>query len=241
MELTDVHQHILPAIDDGAKDWEQSLAMLRICREEGIHTVIATPHFDRYRYQTEGADLPALVAQLNEKSRAAGIGVQVLLGAEVFCEPGIYSRLRDGKIPTLAGSRYVLVEYGYEEPFSVIEKSIQKLAETGFTVVIAHVERYRCIHEHIRDLYDLKEDYRTLVQVNASDLMGGAGFMMQRFCKKLLKQDLIDLIATDGHNVANRAPRLRDCASYVAKKKGEAYAEQIFCHNPQRIILNQRI
>ena len=90
-------------------------------------------------------------------------------------------------------------------------------------------------------LYDLKEDYRTLVQVNASDLMGDAGFMMQRFCKNLLKKDLIDFIATDGHNVSGRAPRLKTSAAYVAKKKGEAYAEKIFCQNPQRIILNKRI
>ena len=241
MELTDIHQHILPSIDDGAKDWEQSIEMLRICWEEGIHTVIATPHFDRYRYHSECADLPAVVEELNQRSREQEIGVQVLLGAEVFCEPGIYRRLREGKIPTLAGSRYVLVEYGYEEPFSVLQKNIQMLAEDSFTVVMAHVERYSCIRKDMDCLYDLKEDYKALVQVNASDLMGNAGFMMQRFCRNLLKKDLIDFIATDGHNVSSRVPRLKASAEYVVKKKGEAYAEKIFCENPQRIILNKRI
>lgn len=241
MKVIDIHQHVLPSIDDGAKDFTCTLDMLRICQQQEIDTVIATPHFDRCRYRSEQVDLHALVEKVNQRCLEEEIAVKVLLGAEVFCEPGIYERLKAGKIPTLSASRYVLMEYAYEEEFSEIRKSIQKLAECGYTAVIAHVERYGCMRRDLEHIFELKEDFRTLIQVNASDLTGSAGFWMQKYCQKLLKNDLIDFIATDAHNVTNRAPMLQESIQYVSKKKGQDYAEQIFWHNPQKIILNKRL
>lgn len=241
MKVIDIHQHVLPSVDDGAKDMERTLDMLRICQQQEIDTVIATPHFDRCRYRSEKTDLPLLTEQVNEACAREGIAVKVLLGAEVFCEPGIYQRLKTGKIPTLAGSRYVLMEYGYEEPFSEIQKNVQRLAEDGFTAILAHAERYQCIRKNPDHISELKEDFRTLVQVNASDLAGDSGFWMQKYCQKLLKNDLIDFIATDGHSVNSRPPLIQKCVQYVSSKKGQEYAEQIFLKNPQQVILNKRL
>ncbi len=241
MKVTDIHQHVLPSIDDGAKDMERTLDMLRICQEQEIDTVIATPHFDRCRYRSEKTDLPLLTEKVNEACAREGIAVKVLLGGEVFCEPGIYQRLKAGKIPTLAGSRYVLMEYGYEEPFSEIQKNVQRLAEDGFTAVLAHAERYHSMKKSMDMFLELKEDFHTLVQVNASDLTGESGFWMQKYCQKLLKHDLIDFIATDGHNISSRAPLIQKCVQYVISKKGQDYAEQLFWQNPQKLILNKRI
>lgn len=241
MKVIDIHQHVLPSVDDGARDMERTLDMLRICQQQEIDTVIATPHFDRCRYRSEKTDLPLLTEPVNEACAREGIAVKVLLGAEVFCEPGIYQRLKDGKIPTLAGSRYVLMEYGYEEPFSEIQKNVQHLAEDGFTTILAHAERYQCIRKNPDYISELKEDFRTLVQVNASDLAGDSGFWMQRFCQKLLKNDLIDFIATDAHSINSRPPLIQKCVQYVISKKGQEYAEQIFLKNPQQIILNKRL
>lgn len=241
MKVIDIHQHVLPSVDDGAKDMERTLDMLRICQQQEMNTVIATPHFDRCRYRSEQADLPQLTEQVNEACIREGIAVKVLLGAEVFCEPGIYQRLKAGRIPTLAGSRYVLMEYGYEESFSEIQKNVQRLAEYGFTAILAHAERYSCIRKNPDYILELKEDFRTLVQVNASDLTGEAGFWMQRYCQKLLKNDLIDFIATDAHNISDRPPLIQKCVQYVTGKKGEDYAEKIFWQNPQSVILNKRL
>ena len=241
MKVIDIHQHVLPSVDDGARDMERTLDMLRICQQQEIDTVIATPHFDRCRYRSEKTDLPLLTEQVNEACAREGIAVKVLLGAEIFCEPGIYQRLKAGKIPTLAGSRYVLMEYGYEEPFFEIQKNVQHLAEDGFTTILAHAERYQCIRKNPDYISELKEDFRTLVQVNASDLAGDSGFWMQRFCQKLLKNDLIDFIATDAHSINSRPPLIQKCVQYVISKKGQEYAEQIFLKNPQQIILNKRL
>lgn len=241
MKVIDIHQHVLPGVDDGARDLERTLDMLRICQQEEIDTVIATPHFDRCRYRSEKTDLPSLIEKVNDACTREGIAVKVLLGAEVFCEPGIYQRLNVGKIPTLAGSRYVLMEYGYEESFSEIQKNVQRLAEDGFTAILAHAERYECIRKNPDYLLELKEDFRTLVQVNASDLAGESGFWMGRFCQKLLKKDFIDFIATDAHSTSGRPPLIQKCVQYVISKKGQDYAEKIFWNNPQQVILNKRL
>ncbi len=241
MKVIDIHQHVLPAVDDGARNLEQTLEMLRICQKQDIETVIATPHFDRYQYRSERTDLSLLLEKVKDASVREGITVKVFLGGEVFSEPGIYQRLKKGRIPTLAGSRYVLMEYGYEESFSEIQKSVQKLAEYGYTAILAHPERYACIRQDSNRLLELKEDFRTLVQINASDLSGEAGFWMKRYCQRLLKKDMIDFIATDAHNASGRAPLIQKCVQYVVDKKGQDYAERIFWHNPQKVILNKRL
>ena len=110
LQLTDIHCHILPGIDDGAADWEESLAMARLAAEDGMPAVVATPHQLGIHGRNLGPEIRRRTAQLQERLREAGIGLAVLPGAEIRVEPDLWSKLASGELLSLADrQRHVLL------------------------------------------------------------------------------------------------------------------------------------
>ncbi len=240
LKLTDVHCHILFGVDDGSKSLEQSNKMLGIAYNEGIRTIILTPHYNK---RVWGFDVNVWQERYDALVKLAGEnypGLRIYIGCEIYYHSDTIEELNAGKIPTMAGGKYVLVEFDTSISYRRLAEAVMGIMQSDHIPIIAHVERYECILEDPDRVEELK-DFGAYIQVNVSGVMGNHGRLEKKCIKKLLKKELVNFIATDAHRDDKRAPYIRDCADYVTKKYGYEYAERIFRINPRCVITNNYI
>lgn len=231
--IYDIHCHILPGVDDGAADIETAVQLLRMEYRDGVRTIILTPHYRRRMFEPEMEDILSGYDAL--KSEADNLGIRLYLGCEYHVNMDMVTVLEEGRRPTMAGSRYVLCEFsGGEEPAYIKERTYH-LVSHGYLPVLAHIERYAALRKDFL-LVEKLSQLGCLMQVNAGSILGDDGFLVKRFCKKLMAYDLLDLVGSDAHDLKKRIPRMGACAEYLIKKEGKAYAEKILCENPARIL-----
>lgn len=237
-ELIDIHSHILPAVDDGSESSQMSLEMLRIAWDEGIRKIILTPHNKPMRHNVSCETMKKMMQELLEIARHQGMKFDFFTGNEIYYSSEAVSRLEEKKACTLAGSEYVLMEFGPMDDYDYIRNGIYQVMAGGYHPVLAHAERYKnvCIKaERARELVEMG----CYIQLNAGSIMGQYGYGTKQFCKKLLKQQLVHFVATDAHNTGKRGPYLAECKRYLMKKTGEAYTKRILYENPMCIIRNE--
>lgn len=222
--LLDLHTHVLPGIDDGARDDAQALAMLRIAADDGISTLVATPH----AHHTRAALIPSAVARLNALAAEAGIAVRVLPGMEVRIGPGLVERLQEGSLLTLAGTSALLLELPLHDewPPALVLGAVDRLLAAGYRPILAHVERYPFVQRDPRALAPFRERGVAL-QVNARSFGYREADADRIAAEALLAAGLVDLLASDAHNDGYRPPRLRDALARIAALAGEATATRI--------------
>lgn len=230
--IYDIHCHIIPGVDDGSKNLEMSRWMLQKEYDEGVRHIIATPHF---RYDMFEASLNAVKKQfLRVKAAAEEIGIELYLGCELHASMDMAACLKSGERLTMAGSRYVLTEFSTIDQKSYIRDRCQELIRWGYYPIIAHVERYRAVKGDL-DFVDELRSMGAYIQVNTDSITGKDGFTIKRFCKKLIKEDLLDFVGTDGHDKSKRVPEISRCCNQIEKVMGSGYAKKIFIDNPKKI------
>lgn len=232
--IYDIHCHILPGVDDGSKGLEESKWMLRKEYSDGVRRIIVTPHFRYKMFEPPMQAVQKQFLRLQEAAREVGDDLKLYLGCELHASMDMVSCLKKGERLTMAGSRYVLVEFGNNDEKSYIRERVQKLKLNGYLPIVAHVERYRAAKGNMDFIEELKEQ-GALIQVNADSISGKDGLPMKWFTKKLMKQDLIDFIGSDGHGQKSRIPDMGKCCTQVIKTMGEGYARKIFVDNPKII------
>ncbi len=220
--MTDWHTHVLPYIDDGAKDAEESLCMINALAAQGVDTVCATPHFSANANSVgEFLDRRARSArQLRE--RLGESGPRILLGAEVKYYPGI-SRMEGLEALCIENSNMLLLEM----PFCRwTEYTLRELAELsgrhGITVMLAHIERYMKMQS--RDAWHRIYDSGILMQVNASFF---TGLLTRRRALSMLRERAVHFIGSDTHNMTGRAPNIGAAYAIIEKKLGAECVEDI--------------
>ena len=237
--VTDIHCHILPGVDDGAKNMDQSKDMLDIAYEEGIRIMIATPH---HMPEDEDNASPEViqekVAQLQAYADEQGYDMTILPGNEVYFYSEAPELLEEGKINTMAGTDYVLVEFSPMDEGRYIRNSLAELQNMGYEPIIAHVERYDSLCKDLDRITELR-DMGILIQVNVASIMGDFGKPMKAVAEKLLKKQMVDFIGTDAHSSGRRAPRVKECAEYLYKKYPAAYVDKILHANAEKYIISR--
>ena len=235
MNLIDIHCHILPKVDDGPDSVEESLKMLKDMKRQGIKHVIVTPHYRPEMF--EPSMKRVIYSYRHLRDIAYDMGVSMSLGCEYYRNEQIIDHMDNRKRPSMAGSRYVLIEFSMNDLFPTVRNYVYELVTHGYQPIVAHVERYFCCQK-MEKIQELK-DMGALIQVNAGSVLGEEGWKLKKFCLELMKKDLIDFIASDTHNTSDRKLNLKKCASYVTKKMGKQYAERIFFNNPLNILKNR--
>lgn len=231
----DMHAHILPGLDDGAKNSAMALKMLRQAQAEGIREIILTPHYKPMRHNARPETVKRALYRLEELKDAAKISIRLHLGNEIYYGSDVIEAFREEMVFTMAGSSCVLVEFGPAEDYAYIRKAAYRLLAEGYVPVLAHVERYRCLMEkkvRAEELYDMG----CHLQVNASSITGENGMTCRQNVKWLLKREYISFVGTDCHDDRRRMPEMAKAAAYVAKKYGEAYCREIFRDNAAALI-----
>ena len=236
----DIHCHIMPGVDDGSPDVETSLEMLKVAEKNGIEKVILTPHHKPMHHNVSPEHNRTYCKKLQDIAIKAGLNINLYSGNEIYYSDETQRELQEGRICTLAGSDYVLVEFHPTNPYKAIHNGIYQVQAAGFMPIIAHVERYSDIVSHASYVEDLI-DMGCYIQVNASSIMGKYGFGISHFSKKLLKNHLVHFVATDAHDATRRAPEIQDCRNYVARKYGDGYSQKIFYDNQMAVLENETL
>ncbi len=231
--MIDIHCHLLYQVDDGAGSLEESAAMLREAKAQGVDEIILTPHYRHgmFSYPTDAIE----ENYIKLKNYADQLGVRLHLGSEYHVNSHIVEAFDTGRCHTLADGRYVLTEYAYHSEFAYIRQTSQELILHGYRPVVAHVERYGCMAEDVKLAHALQE-MGVWIQVNADAVLGMEGRLAKKYCRKLLDEGWVDVVASDSHGLKKRACHLKKCCEYLQRKYGENYAKLLLCDHPAEIV-----
>ena len=233
--FVDIHTHILPGIDDGAKSMDEAMQMLRMAWEDGTRMLILTPHYRGRFKETTPEKLREAYAALCRTAQQELPKLRLFLGSEVFYEEDAPQALEAGRILTLADSDFVLLEFRSGAFRSQILSAVSEVIRYGYTPILAHIDRYNAFLSDDA-LIDEVLDMGAQVQLNANSVMGENGFKVKRFCHALLRREKVQFIASDAHDTKHRPPRLQACYLRVRDKYGSDYAQQVFCYNTRAIL-----
>ena len=235
--MIDLHCHLLPGIDDGARDQAVSLEMARIAVADGITTVVCTPHILPTVYDNVGPAIRAAVERLQAALTQARIPLRLLPGADVHIAPDLVDGLRRGRVLPLAGSRYFL----FEPPHHILPPRLQdcvfELMTAGYVPILTHPERLAWIDQNYSVIQQLARA-GMLMQITAGSLTGRFGGRARHWARRLLDEGLVDILATDAHDSRARPPRLSDACQLIAERCGGEEARKMVLVRPKAILDN---
>lgn len=236
----DIHAHILPGVDDGASEMNQTIRMLKLAASEGITTIIATPHYVCGKNNPDTDHLEKLRCQVQEAAACINKDFKILLGNEIYYSESVIEDLKRKKALTLAGSRYVLVEFSVYDKYTAIYHGIGKLINQGYMPVLAHMERYICLQRK-PDLISELVEAGCYISVNSASLIGGALNMEAVYIRKLINMGLVHFIGSDCHDDRTRIPVMKTAVKHLIKRCSAEIIESIMYVNPSKILENTYI
>jgi protein-tyrosine phosphatase len=232
-DMIDIHCHVLYGVDDGSVDLQISQLMIDQMAQMGVTAVIATPHYRRHMFSYPEEQIEEAYQVLREY--AASKQISLFPRCEYHVDHDIFDHLETGRVHSLADTSYVLTEYSYSDSLDRILSYTQELILRGWKPVIAHAERYEVFHRKPR-LAEEVVDAGAQIQVNANSILGLDGRAVKKASRKFLDLDLVSYIASDAHDLVERASHMGECFSFVRKKYGEEAAKELFEENPGRIL-----
>lgn len=233
--MIDLHCHLLPSVDDGAKSIEISLEMARIAVSDGIIVTACTPHILPGVYNNTGPSIKAAIAQLREAIKESDIALKLVAGADVHVAPDLAMQLNVGRALTINNSRYLLLEPPHHVRPPRLEDYIFHLQTAGYVPILTHPERFSWIDGHY-DLIKRLVYSGNLMQLTAGSLLGHFGSRARYWAERMLGDGLCHLLATDAHNTEARPPRMSQAREVVARRLGDEEATNLVLTRPQAIL-----
>lgn len=234
--MIDLHSHILPGLDDGSQSLEASLAMARMAVESGVTAMVATPHCANDRVR----EVEAAWLLLREAMEEARIPLKLYPGMEIFGTPETAKLLREGKLLTLNGSRYPLVEFSFRSDGEEETRILRSICRAGFRPVVAHPERYAYVQQNPR-LINRWYRMGCLLQVNRGSLLGRFGRHARETAFELVERGFATVIASDAHSYRMRTPWMEDVQKLLSEEISPLCAEVLLQENPKKILKNEDI
>ncbi|MCX6578539.1 MAG: hypothetical protein NTV82_19405 [Candidatus Aminicenantes bacterium] len=236
--MIDLHTHMLPDWDDGARSWEETKAMAQVAAADGIRKIALTPHI--FRLTKHNDDWSVLEERKAEfKRNCMSLPCEFSFGAEVFVHHEMVENIRNHHL-TINGSDYFFIEFPAETVLPGVKDLIFNIMLRGCIPIISHPERNSVFSYRPGLLYELVK-MGCLAQVTAKSIIGEMGQEAKRAADIFLKHNLVHIIASDAHDPVNRPPRLsqgvREAVRIVGKEKAEAMVTSI----PEAILQNAEI
>lgn len=235
--IADIHTHIMPGVDDGSPDMDTSMAMVDVAYGQGTRRLFLTPHYMCGNNDYEPESLRPRFAEIEQEIKKRYPDLELYLGSEVYYTSGCLADIRTGKIPTMAGSRYVLVEFSPKDTFEKIYQATREITNAGYLMLVAHVERYRCLEKKY-DRLERLADMGAYFQTNASALVRGEGHapsQVSRWNRKMASDGIISFLGSDAHDMRYRSPKVAEVAEWIRHKNPPA-AGYILWNNSQALI-----
>jgi protein-tyrosine phosphatase len=233
--LIDLHSHILPGVDDGARSLEESLEMGRMAQAEGIEVMACTPHFMPGLYDNTAPDIRQRIAKLNQAFMDNGIDVALVVGADAHMRPDFVECLHNGSILTLHNTRYVL----FEPPHVVMPKRLDELLfniqASGFVPILTHPERLKWIENGYEAVVGFAKS-GVLIQLTSGSITGRFGKRAAYWSQRMMAEGLVSLIATDCHNLESRPPQLVNAFEMAQSELGRDEGFNLVLNRPALIL-----
>ena len=240
MKFCDLHTHVLPGVDDGAQEMEQALQMLRNAVASDVGLLAVTPHCNRPCETDSCLDGSLQTRFLQLQQAAKDIPVQMVLGAEVFADEDLPQLLRQKKIPTINGSRYLLTEFPGDASPTFFQDMLQRILELGYIPLVAHPERYKAVC-YMPQMVVSWLDMGCHLQLTGGSIMGEYGKTVQNTAAILLQQDLVACVASDAHGLHHRSNYLLDVYDHLTLRYSKHYAQCLMYENPMGICYDKDI
>jgi protein-tyrosine phosphatase len=236
--MIDVHCHMLPGIDDGARDLEMALQMARVAAADGITDVFCTPHIYPGMYDNDAPGIRAAVAALQARLDEAGIALRLAWGADAHLVPELAAGLEAGRVPTLAGSRYLLLEPPHHVAPPRFEDTVFELMASGLVPVITHPERLTWVETH-HEVFVRLAERGCWMQVTAGALTGRFGKRVSYWADRFVCEGRAHILATDAHHPMRRPPLLAEARIAAEKLVGAEQATHMVVTRPAMILADQ--
>jgi protein-tyrosine phosphatase len=241
LRMVDIHAHILPRLDDGAKTLEESIQMCRISYEDGIRAIVATPHILPGIYGNDRSTILAKLQELNLALNHSELTFKVFPGADVHFSSDILQRYEREEVVTVNDQgRYLMVEFPFQGIPYQAEEVLFQLVVRGITPIISHPERNMEIGQRPNRYYEMIR-MGCLGQVTAMSLTGGFGAEVKRTAEKLLSKRLLHMIASDAHSTDRRPPILSAGVKVAEKIVGKEAAKRMVTEYPEAVIEGKKL
>ncbi len=237
--MIDIHSHILPGLDDGAKNLETALAMARMAAQSGITDIIATPHVVDGVYDNSSETILQAVANLNTALKEHSIPIHIRAGAEYRLEPDLPRRLNARQLITLdEKGRYLLVELPASMVPDYTSRILYELQLAGITPVMAHPERNQHFIKDTALLNTLKNS-GAIMQLTAGSLTGLFGRSIEKNAWRIIDSGYLTVVASDAHSTKGRLPSLKEAVLTICTQRGEGLSHLLCYENPWQLSQGQ--
>ncbi|MHC4923551.1 MAG: tyrosine-protein phosphatase [Planctomycetota bacterium] len=239
--MIDLHHHCLPGVDDGPGALEDAVEQIAAAERDGITTIVATPHRRHPQYDVPPETAREAHDALRSACRDKGIATEILLGSEIHYSDGIASGLADGTNLDLGGNgRWFLFELPASHVPAHMDRMVFEMQLAGWFPLLAHPERNVELVEDTGKLEALRnQGVRT--QITAMSITGEFGRRAKKASERWLKKGLVDVLATDAHDVRRRPPLLRAAVERAASLIGQEAARALVDERPQRILRGEEL
>ncbi len=238
--LIDIHCHLLPGLDDGARSWDEAIEMARIAEAHGTHTILATPHqLGRFRH-VKGEWIRRRAIQLQQMLAERNIPIQVLPGAEVTPDDDLLRGLLRGDVLTLAEQRRHLLLELPPGSTHLVEALLAPLRRGGIVCILASPERHPLLQRHPSQIQSLIAQ-GCLTQITAGSLLGEFGPAARSTGEWMLRSHLVHFLASDARGTQSRRPLLDRAFQRVGEIVGDELAERICVENPSRVLVGEPV
>ncbi|RDY71612.1 tyrosine protein phosphatase [Halobacillus trueperi] len=251
--MIDLHSHILPGLDDGAQTMEESVEMARLAVEQGIDTVVATPHHLHTRYSNPKSLVIQKTIQLNEELFQQGIDLTVLPGQEIRLNGDLEAFESEELLSINKNSGYVFLELPNHEIPHYAKKMMYDIQLLGYKPVLVHPERNKMIRQQPNELYNFVKN-GAITQVTAASIAGKLGKEVQKFSYQMIEFNLTHLVASNAHDSKKRGFFMKEAYSKIEKKFGTDLmyqfmenahvvleGEMVYTDPPERIRTKKRL
>lgn len=223
--FTDIHAHFVYGVDDGAKTPDDMYRMLDAANADGIACLFATPHATPGIYPFPQDKLTQGLAEARAYCKRMGYGISLFEGAEILYTPAMERFAQERKLPTLANSDTILMEFVPDITMAELQQALSLVRDAGYRTIMAHIERYSCMFG--LGAYRIKEKFDVDYQLNCGSVIRGRGFFRDLCIGKWLKDGLIDFVATDTHDYIRRPTCMKRTYSELKKRYGFECAEKL--------------
>tara|TARA_Y100000768_G_scaffold97014_2_gene70656 strand:- start:3173 stop:3901 length:729 start_codon:yes stop_codon:yes gene_type:complete len=235
--MIDIHNHVLPNIDDGSKSIEMSLNMLKCAHNQGVTDVVNTVHFQHPLFLNIDHSLENLertAKSLQLKLDECEIPIKIHLGSEVFYHENLL-KIRNEPLITMGGGKFMLIEFPPKNIPNSQKQILFDLKMSGITPIIAHPERYKLVQENFNIIYDWI-NAGCLIQVDAGSLLGLLGERAKKSSILIIKEKCCHILASDAHNDSNRNFCIKDAYNFVKNIVGKKNGDLLVYEYPSSII-----
>lgn len=231
--MIDMHCHLLHDVDDGVKSLEEAISQIKEGVYYGVTDYVLTPHYRPTKEFVETTESLQLVfEQLLYEVKDQNIDVNLFLGREIDEVKNLKELLANKTVSSMNDTSYLLLDFGVNK--ANIPEYIYEAKLLGYTVIVAHIERYKYI-DTIESFNTIKKE-GALIQINASSIVSPRNRRIKKKVKLLLKNKLVDFVATDAHRNPESYRQFHDAYQVVSKKYGKEYANEIFNENSKMLI-----